>query len=40
MMERGGRKIILYSLNPFIGKDFTTGITEASFARTRGTIIY
>jgi len=31
MMKTSGRKIVLYSLNPVIGKNFTTGITEVSF---------
>jgi len=35
MMKASGRKIIFYSLNPFISKNFITGITEMSFAGVR-----
>ena len=35
MMETRGRKIIFYSSYPLIGKNFTTGIAEASFAGVR-----
>jgi len=35
MMKTGRRKIILYSFNPLIGKDFATGVAEASFTGVR-----
>jgi len=34
-MERSGRKIIFYSLNPLIGENFTARIAETSFAGMR-----
>jgi len=34
-METSRRKIIFYSLYPLIGKNFTTGVAEASFAGMR-----
>jgi len=34
-MKTSGRKIILYSFHPLIGKNFTTGVTEASFTGMR-----
>jgi len=35
VMKTSRRKIILYSLNPLIGKDFATGVAEASFTGVR-----
>lgn len=35
MAETGGREVSFYSLHPFIGKNFTTGIAEAGFAGVR-----